>query len=230
MRYGLLIGLLWAQVPADSLRRLFEKDLAFDIVLERTFPVLQALTDTFPIAPFLSGGTRIGGVWRSRLVEKKDQALQLTLGALWDFDKLTLRATGANVAPEVELAGETYRWLKYRAGGPLVSLGLRWHKKSAEDLFPRTWVEMGLWTAYWIGRSTKIVALQEGRLVKIRLENNPHLFPEQGGAYIRLGYQWLYVEAYYRATRYFQRGTYGTTPPRAYPQRPRWEVGIGIAL
>ncbi len=230
MRYGLLVGLLWAQVPADSLRRLFEKDLAFDLVLERTFPVMRVLTDTFPLEPFLSGGVRVGGIWRWRFFEHKDQAMHGTTGFLWYFDKVTLRAASASVAPEVERAGETYRWLKYRAGGPMLSLGIRWHKKTADDLFPRAWIDVGVWAAYWVGRSTKIIAIQEGRLAKIRLEGNPHLLPQQGGAYVRLGYQWLYLEAYYRLTRYFQRGTYGTAPSRSYPYRSRWEVGIGIAI
>lgn len=61
----LLGGMVGAQVEMpDSLARLFDRDVNFDIVVGRSFPVVTGLTDTFPVVPLLSGSARVGISWR----------------------------------------------------------------------------------------------------------------------------------------------------------------------
>jgi len=108
--------------------------------------------------------------------------------------------------------------------------GIRFQKWEERALFPKWWMEAGLWGSYRVGRSIKYVAEREGRVEKVRIEGNPHLAPMRGGLYARVGRQWAFVEAYYHLLPYFRSGTYGEAPPRAYPATPKWEVGLGVAL
>jgi len=100
----LLGGLVGAQVEMpDSLARLFERDINFDIVVGRSFPVVTGLTDTFPVVPLLSGSSRVGISWRWGMGRKAGGRWLLTFSPLFLFEKITFRATGASVVPGVEL-------------------------------------------------------------------------------------------------------------------------------
>jgi len=228
----LLGGLVGAQVEMpDSLARLFERDINFDIVVGRSFPVVTGLTDTFPVVPLLSGSTRVGISWRWGMGRKAGGRWLLTFSPLFLFEKITFRATSASVVPGVELVPEgQYFWLKYRSGAVMLMGGIRFQKWEERALFPKWWMEAGLWGSYRVGRSIKYVAEREGRVEKVRIEGNPHLAPMRGGLYARVGRQWAFVEAYYHLLPYFRSGTYGEAPPRAYPATPKWEVGLGVAL
>lgn len=97
-------GLAWTQIEApDSLARLFERDMNFDIVVGRTFPVVMVLTDTFPLSPLLSGSARVGLSWRWGVGGERDKKWLLVLSPLLLLEKVTFRATGASVVPGVEL-------------------------------------------------------------------------------------------------------------------------------
>jgi hypothetical protein len=235
MRGGWMLlvgGLAWTQIEApDSLARLFERDMNFDIVVGRTFPVVTVLTDTFPLSPLLSGSARVGLSWRWGVGGERAKKWLLVLSPLLLLEKVTFRATGASVVPGVELVQqEKYFWFKYRSGALMLAGGIRFQRWEPQALFPRWWVEMGCWGAYRFGRSMKYVAEREGRMERVRIEGNPHLAPAQGGGYIRIGRQWAFVEAYYHLLSYFRAGTYGEAPARSYPAMPKWEVGIGVAL
>ncbi len=228
----LIGGLTWAQIEApDSLARLFERDANFDIVIGRSFPVLTIQTDTFPLSPLLSGSARVGMAWRWGVGGKASKRWLITLSPLFLFEKATFRAASASVVPGVEVVSQVeYLWFKYRSGAMMLVAGLRFQKWDPQALFPRWWIEAGFWGAYRVGRSIKYIALQDNRVHKVRIEGNPHLAPAQGGAYTRIGRQWVFVETYYHLLPYFRPGTYGEAPGRKYPHMPRWEIGIGIAL
>ncbi len=235
MRRGWIVlsgSVIWAQIEApDSLARLFDRDVNFDIVVGRSFPVVPVQTDTFPLSPLLSGSARVGLAWRWSVDGKPARQWTLTLSTLFLFEKATFRATSASVVPGIELIPqEQYWWFKYRNGAVMLASGLRYQKWDAQALFPKWWVEAGFWGAYRIGRSMKYVAERDGRIQKVRIEGNPHLAPAQGGGYARIGRQWLFVEVYYHMLPYFRSGTYGERPVRSYPAMPRWEIGIGVAL
>ncbi len=228
----LFASVVWAQIETpDTLARLFERDVNFDIVVGRSFPVVPVQTDTFPLSPLLSGSARVGLAWRWSVDGKAARRWILTLSSLFLFEKVTFRATSASVVPGIELVSqEEYLWLKYRSGAIMLTEGLRFQKWEPQALFPKWWGEVGVWGAYRIGRSMKYIARQDGRIQKVRIEGNPHLAPAQGGLYARVGRQWIFLEAYHHLLSYFRSGTYGEMPARAYPAMPRWEIGIGVAL
>jgi len=233
-RIWLLLGLIkgWAQVEmADSLRAVLERDVRFDILVSRSFPVLLSSTDTFPLSPLLSGSARIGLSWRWGLGKQTSRRWFLTLAPLFLFEKATFRATSASVVPGLEVVSDAkYLWFKYRSGALMLQSGFRLQPADKQSLFPRWWIEAGLWAAYRIGRSLKYIVDREGRVERARVEGNPHLASSRGGFYARVGRQWLFLEGYYHLLAYFREGTYGEAPARRYPMMPRWEVGVGIAL
>lgn len=218
--------IVWAQpVLPDSLRELFEKDFAFDLVVTRSFPVVPALTDTYPVAPFLSGHWRAGLAWHARLY----RSLGITIQGGYAWYRHVLRATSASEAPYAETLPEGYRWLKYRQGSLFLQGGLHWRRERQGELFPRYWIELGGWIQRQVGSSLKYVAVREGRTEKVRWEGIPVFAPWHGGAYLQIGRQWIGVNGYYHLLPIFPRRP-PPSEPRAYPAFSRWEVGILVSL
>lgn len=210
----------------DSLKELFEKDFAFDIVVVRSFPIEPTLTDTYPLSPFLSGHWRIGVAWHARLYK----ALGLTVQGGYSWYRHVLRATTASVAPYANLMPDGYRWLKLRQGGIYLQSGLHWRKERQGDLFPRFWIEAGGWAQRQVGSSLKYVALREGRTEKVRWDI-PRIFaPWQAGAYLQVGRQWLGASVFYHLLPIFPTGRHPSDPSRGYPAFSRWEVGFLISI
>lgn len=228
MRYlWVCVPLVWAQpVLPDSLRELFEKDFAFDLVITRSFPVVPTLTDTYPLSPFLSGHWRVGLAWHIRVY----QSLGMSVQGGYAWYRHVLRATSASKAPYVESLPEGYRWLKYRQGAFFLQSGLHWRREKPGELFPRYWIELGGWLQRRVGRSLKYVAVREGRTEKVRWEGVSPFTPWQGGAYLQIGRQWFGVSAYYHLLSIFPRHLSPTEPVRSYPAFSSWEVGILISL
>lgn len=226
-RLWLLLFPAYAQVsPPDSLRELFEKDFLFDIVFERSFPVVPTLTDTYPVTPFLSGHWRVGVVWHWRLYHNFHLAFQP--GISWY--KHTLRATSASTAPYAEDLPDGYRWLKYRAGYAFFRAGLYWRKQYEKDIFPRYWVEVGGWFQRRIGGSIKYIAERDGFIERVRWERLQSFAPWQGGGYVMLGRQWLGISAYYHLLPIFPTQRAGRQHLRPFPAFSRWEVGFLFAI
>lgn len=228
MRYiGLTIGILWAQPSLpDSVRQLFEKDFAFDLVIGRTFPVIPTLSDTYPIVPLLSGHFRMGIAWHVNLY----RALGVSVQGGYAFYRHVLRATTASSAPYADLMPEGYRWLKYRQGAVFLQTGIHWRRELQGEFFPRYWAELGGWIQREVGKSLKYVAVREGRSEKVRWDDVSPFLPWQGGLYLQVGRQLLGLSVYYHFLPIFPKGLTNTTPPRPYPQFRRWEVGFLLSL
>ncbi|MCX8112553.1 MAG: hypothetical protein N3E49_05075 [Bacteroidia bacterium] len=218
---------LWAQptVP-DSLRELFEKDFAFDLVIGRSFPLVPTLTDTYPIVPLLSGHWRIGIAWHLRFY----RLLGLTVQSGYAWYKHVLRATTASTAPYVDLLPDGYRWLRYRQGAIFLQGGLHWRQERQGEFFPRYWIEIGGWLQRQVGTSLKYVAVRGERTERVRWEGLRLFSPWQGGLYFMIGRQLLGLSAYYHLFPLFPKEQVGTIAPRRFPGFSRWEVGFLVSL
>lgn len=230
MRYfwvGLSLLLLHAQPTLpDSLRELFEKDFAFDIVVWRSFPVEPVLTDTYPISPFLSGHWRLGIAWHARLY----RVLGITVQGGYAWYRHVLRATTASTAPYANLMPEGYRWLKLRQGSVFLQGGFHWRKEVQREVFPRFWLEVGGWVQRRIGSSLKYTAVREGRTERVRWDLPQIFAPWQGGVYLQVGRKWIGASALYHLLPIFPSGKLPSDPNRAYPSFSRWEVGFLVSL
>ncbi|MEN2993487.1 MAG: hypothetical protein ABDH91_08045 [Bacteroidia bacterium] len=220
----LWVGLAYGQIgESDSLRRLFEKDFSFDIVFNRTFPIITVVSDTHPISAILSGHFRLGLRWHWRLW----RGWHFTVQPGFTWSRQVFRATSASRVPYADLMPEGYRWLRYRMGAVSLQAGIHWRRKVPTDLLPRFWIEVGGWLQRVIGSSLKYVAERNGITEKNRWEGLTLFTPWQAGVYASAGRRWFGITAYYYLLPLFPTEPVGD---RYFPRTPAWEVGFCLSL